>query len=249
VVFSTQVPRSCEDIENIAVTIPAGGTYTKDDLMTVQPMPPRPRHGVVTTGRPSPQSDAFIRYPPDPSFAGVGSFGYADYIEVISGVVTVTVRPGACRITVHRSATNSATHTVNYTATNPYSLPAHLIESTSATPGTIKDLLLPAHHTGVISTVTFPPATTHVRVSFTVRDTTHTVLTDDITFPGRTPTSPPPSSSAPSTSPFVPGPGATGDTPHGDGTPIWAILAAAVALGAALTTAVLRARKPKAPRS
>ena len=95
----------------------------------------------------------------------------------------MTVLPGACGITVHRSATDCATNTVSYTASNPYSLPAHLIESNSATPGASKDIVLPAHHTKVISTVTLAQPTTHAQVSFTVRDTTHTVLTDEITFP------------------------------------------------------------------
>ena len=50
----------------------------------------------------------------------------------------MTVLPGACRIAVHRSATNCTMNTVSYTASNPYSLPAHLIESNSATPGAAK---------------------------------------------------------------------------------------------------------------
>ena len=85
------------------------------------------------------------------------------------------------------SATDCATNTVSYTASNPYSLPAHLIESNSVTPGAGQDLVLPAHHSMVISTVTLAQPTTHAQVSFTVRDTTDTVLTDEITFPARHP--------------------------------------------------------------
>ncbi len=161
-----------------------------------------------------------LRYSPDPCFAGTDSFGYNDFIQAVQGVITVTVLPGACRIAVHRSATNCTTNTVSYTASNPYSLPAHLIESHSATPGASRDLVLPAHRTMVISTVTLAQPTTHAQVSFAVRDTTHTVLTDEITFP-----CPPPAS--PSQSPLA----ATGAAP----TQLAAFGAAAIAIGAILT--------------
>jgi hypothetical protein len=217
-VISSREVRFCIVVDNISVTIAAGTTYTKDDLVVAAVMPPRPRHGVVTTGQTS--HAGFLRYTPDPCFAGTDSFGYRDFIDAVQGVITVTVLPGACRITVHRSATDCATNTVGYTASNPYSLPAHLIESNSATPGTSKDLVLPAHHIMVISTVTLTQATTHAQVSFSVRDTTHTVLTDEITFPCPPPTSP-------SESPLA----ATGAAP----TQIAAFGAGAVAIGVILT--------------
>ena len=238
-VISSLVVRFCIVVENLSVTIAAGATYTKADLISAGLMPPRPRHGVVTTG--TTPSGEFLRYTPDPCFAGTDSFGYNDFIGAAQGVITVTVLPGACGITVHRSATDCATNTVSYTASNPYSLPAHLIESNSATPGASKDLVLPAHHTKVISTVTLAQPTTHAQVSFTVRDTTHTVLTDEITFP-----CPPPA--GPSQSPLA----ATGAAP----TQLAAFGAAAIAIGAILTWIVRprrvttgRKTRPRQPTS
>ena len=238
-VISSLVVRFCIAVENLAVTIAAGATYTNPDLISVSLMPPRARHGVVITEtRPG---GVLLRYTPDPCFAGTDSFGYNDFIAAVQGVITVTVLPGACGITVHRSATNCTTNTVSYRASNPYSLPAHLIESNSATPSASKDLVLPAHHTMVISTVTPAQPTTHAQVSFTVRDTTHTVLTDEITFP-----CPPPAS--PSQSPLA----ATGAAP----TQLAMFGAAAIAIGAILTWIVRprcvntgRKTRPRRPTS
>ena len=238
-VISSLVVRFCIAVENLSVTIAAGATYTNPDLISVSLMPPRARHGVVTTE--TGPGGVLLRYTPDPCFAGTDSFGYNDFIQAVQGVITVTVLPGACGITVHRSATNCATNTVSYTASNPYSLPAHLIESNSATPGASKDLVLPAHHTMVISTVTLAQPTTHAQVSFTVRDTTHTVLTDEITFPCPPPAGPSQSSLA-----------ATGAAPR----QLAAFGAAAIAIGAILTWIVRprsvttgRKTRPRRPTS
>lgn len=182
-VISSLLIRFCTAVENISATIAAGAIYTKTGFISPALVAPDAQHGVVTSIRVSSDvSGGALRYTPNPCFAGTDRFGYSDFILSVQGVITVTVLPGTCRVSVHRSTTDCATKTVKYTATNPYSLPAHLIQSNSAGPGTSKDLVVPAHHTMVISTVTLTGATTHTQVSFKVRDSTHTVLTDQVSF-------------------------------------------------------------------
>jgi hypothetical protein len=233
-VISSLVIRFCTDIVNFSATIAAGATYTKDGFASPSLIAPSAQHGVVTGLRVSPNVfGEALRYTPNPCFAGTDRFGYSDFVPSQQGVITVTVLPGPCRISVHRSTTDCATSTVTYTATNPYSLPAHLIMSNSTTPGADKDLVLSVHHTTVIATVSFAHPATAAQVTFAVRDSTHTVLTDHVTFPCPSPT---PSSQSGSLA-------ATGAAPA----QLAGFGAAAVALGT-LITYLVRARKPRTRR-
>jgi len=179
------VVRFCTSVTDISATIGAASVYTKGNFIAPATTAPHPKHGVVTTIALTRPQQVAIRYAPDPCFAGTDSFGYSDFILAVQGVISVTVLPGPCRVTVRRSAIDCATGTAEYSATNPYPLPAHIVAfNSAANAGPVKDLIVPAHGTAVIDRVTLDvnrPVT--ARLSFTVRNTKNAAFTDNPVFP------------------------------------------------------------------
>jgi hypothetical protein len=176
-VLVDEVVRFCILVNNISVTIKAGATYTLTNLLSNGST--RPLHG--TTVR---IGYTAIRYTPIPCFSGTDHFSYTDFIQAVEGVVTVTVLPGSCRVTVSRTATDCASRSVVYTATNPYALPATIREAGPNGPSNVTDFVVPAHTTKVIHRLTFDP--THPNsepLSFRLLDPLVTLFTDTVVFP------------------------------------------------------------------
>ena len=129
--FFSYTVRLCTTVDDRSVTIAAGGTYTLTNLLVNATMAPRPAHGsVVQVGATA------LRYTPDPCFAGVDRFGYTDPVGATQGTVTVTVRPGTCRLQVTRLAADCAARGVTFVLDNPYAAPARV---TVATGGTVAE--------------------------------------------------------------------------------------------------------------
>ncbi len=175
------VVRFCIDIVNETVTIKANTSYTRL-LVGGGPMAPKPRHGTVTTT--SVSTGVALRYTPDPCFSGVDKFGFNDVEGAAEGVVTVRVLPGACNVTVRRSATDCDARSVTYSATNPYSLPATIQYVARNGAGGTKEFIVPADSTKDIRTVHFDLRHPDSRnYTFSLVDPALKLFTDQVSFP------------------------------------------------------------------
>jgi hypothetical protein len=175
------VVRFCIVIANETVTIKANTSYTKV-IIGGGPMAPKPRHGTVT--RTSTHTGDALRYTPDPCFSGVDKFGYNDVIGATQGVVTVKVLPGACNVTVRRSATDCGARSVTYSATNPYSLPATIQVVAKNAPGGTEEFVVPAHSTKDIRTVHFDVHHADSQIfTFSLVDPVRKLFADQVVFP------------------------------------------------------------------
>lgn len=173
--------RFCINVQDRSVTIASDSTWTSSDHMSIQLLPPSPRHGVVTVIQPN-----TLRYTPDPCFTGTDAFGYLDSIEALQGTITVTVLPGTCSVTVRRSAIDCANQTATYTAVNPLTVSARIVETLN---GTTRDILVAPKGTTVADAAHATNGA--IQVSFRVADATQPALVDTVTFPcprQRTPT-------------------------------------------------------------
>jgi len=152
-VIADGVTRFCTTTTNRDVTINANTTYT---LTGEAPrvVDPKPQHGTAVVVGKGPQD---IRYTPDPCFAGTDRFGYDDFVLADQGTVTVHVKPGACKVTVRRTATDCAKRRVIESATNPYSLPVTVVVQGPSGPSDTETALVPAHSTRVVLFVTYLP--------------------------------------------------------------------------------------------
>ncbi len=140
------------------------------------------RHGTVTTT--SVSTGVALRYTPDPCFAGVDKFGFNDVEGAAEGVVTVRVLPGACNVTVRRSATDCDARSVTYSATNPYSLPATIQSVARNGAGGTKEFIVPADSTKDIRTVHFDLRHPDSRnYTFSLVDPALKLFTDQVSFP------------------------------------------------------------------
>jgi len=102
----------------------------------------------------------------------------------VSGVVTVTVLPGPCHVSVRRSSTDCATRTVTYTAANPFAVPARIIESGANGPSGVRTFVVPAHTTKVIFQFSADPTNPSTeRFTFALADPRTTLFTDSVAFP------------------------------------------------------------------
>ncbi|MEP7177828.1 MAG: hypothetical protein ABI775_01950 [Pseudonocardiales bacterium] len=181
-VLGQLVVRFCTQVINRSVTIKAGTSYTLADQApdpTVL-MAPTPIHGTAVRIN----GGTAIRYTPDPCFAGTDRFGYDNSVEQVQGVITVTVLPGPCPVSVQRTATNCAARTVGYTVANSSAQPVELVETGGSGSSAVRHFVVPAHATQAIVQVSGDPGRPSTeRFTFSIVDPLITLLTDTVTFP------------------------------------------------------------------
>jgi hypothetical protein len=234
-VIADIVVRFCTETVNTSVTINANTSYTLRQIAPVA-APPAPQHGTVVR---SGKNFDSLRYTPDPCFSGIDSFGWEDIIVAARGTVTVHVLPGPCNVTVRRSATDCAHREVQYTASNPYTLPARIVVQGSSGPSDTEHFTVPAHTTTVIWRVSFDPhRADSERFTFSLGDPAVHLFTDSVAFPCPASAPPPSSSAAPAAPASLAGTGTATALPLGVGI-------GALACGAGLTILGARRRRPR----
>ncbi|MDQ2836357.1 MAG: hypothetical protein M3Y42_07565 [Actinomycetota bacterium] len=157
-----------------SVTIKANSVYVVQDLVDdhLGVEPPYVAHGVLNFGNDE------MTYTPDPCFSGVDHlaysdpFDYSDPGDLYGYQITVTVLPGACNVLLRHSV-DCATGSVVYTATNPYTLPAKISWSGSAT----GSASVPAGKTVMLLRSSTGGAG---RLTFRLPDANRTLLADDV---------------------------------------------------------------------
>lgn len=234
------VVRFCTETVNTSVTIKANTSYTLRQIIPVA-APPAPQHGTVV--RAGENFDS-LRYTPDPCFSGTDSFGWEDVIVAAKGTVAVHVLAGPCNVTVRRSATDCVHREVQYTASNPYVLPARIVAQGSSGPSDTEQFTVPAHTTTVIWRVSFDPHhPDSERFTFSLADPSVHLFTDSVAFPCPASAAAPSSSATPAP-PAAPAPASLAGTGTAAALPI-GVGIGALACGAGLTILGARRRRSR----